>query len=354
MIAFFLPQRLRKKIEQNQPIVWMINLILIFVVLSLVHFILYRFIENATWEESLWVTWATFSTVGYGDFSAGTSLGRINSIIFGTIGIALLGTLFATVFETIQHKKDKRRFGFMGNPIKNGYIVFHFPGESTLRLFLREIYAVEGGVGVCLIDEVLEQLPTSITQEFGKKIHFIRGSSLDKNTYERANIEKNKAVIVFPKDPTSSASDGITNTVVKLLFSFVDEKTRVLYILVDEKNAWMFDKRAISISQDLEIFAIVQECQDKGSAVMIEKLLLNTEGANPRSVKPEKTIGFTWQQFQLAIAQKGICINPLALIHDDAPETCPTPETKILEGDRILIAAHNGYDWSKIEKQIIQ
>ena len=240
----------------------------------------------------------------------------------------------------------------MDNPIVNGYIIFHFPGESSLRLFLREICAIEGKVGVCVIDESLEQLPNGIIQEFGKKVHFIRGSSLDQKTYERANIAKNKVVLVFPKDPTSGESDGITNTVVKLVLSYVEENTRVLYLLVAENNAWMFDKRAIPISQNLEIFAMVQECQDIGSAVMIGKLLLNTEGANPRSVIPKQTVGLTWQQFQIAMAKSGIRANPLALIHDGEPETCPKPDILIQENDRILIATYSGDDWDQIEKKL--
>ncbi len=104
MITLFLPQRLRKKIEQNQPIVWLINLAFIFVLLFFVHFVLYKFIESSTWIDALWVTWATFSTVGYGDISAESVFGRISSVIFGTMGIDLLGTLFASVFEAMQHK----------------------------------------------------------------------------------------------------------------------------------------------------------------------------------------------------------------------------------------------------------
>ena len=160
-------------------------------------------------------------------------------------------------------------------------------------------------------------------------------------------------MIIFPKDPTSSDSDGTTNTVVKLVLSFVAEKTRVLYILVDQKNAWMFDKRAVSVSQDLEILAIVQECQDQGTAIMIERLLMNTKGANPRSVVPQKIIGYTWQQLQLGLAQREIHANPLALIHDGEPDSCPNPRTTIQDGDRILIAAHADEDWGKIEAQLV-
>ena len=36
MITLFLPQKIRKKLEQNQPIVWLINLAIIFIVLFLV------------------------------------------------------------------------------------------------------------------------------------------------------------------------------------------------------------------------------------------------------------------------------------------------------------------------------
>lgn len=242
----------------------------------------------------------------------------------------------------------------MDNPIKNGYIIFHFPGESSLRLFLREVTAVEGNVGVCVIDESIERLPAAITQEFGKKVHFIRGSSLDQETYRRANLAENKAVIVFPKDPGSSESDGITNTVVKLVLSFVGDNTRVLYVLVDERNGWMFDQKAIAISQAMEIFAIVQECQDAGSAVMIGKLLLNTAGANPRTFHPHKSIGLTWQEFQIAVARSGALANPLALIHDGEPESCPEPVTKIQPGDRIVIAAHEDLDLNKLEEQILR
>ncbi len=353
MITLFLPRRIRQKIEQNQPIVWLINLLFVFVIFFFIHLVLYKIIEeSASWEDALWVTWATFSTVGYGDISAKSTIGRLVSVLFGTIGIAILGTLFAAVFEAMQFKKDQRRFGFMDNPIKNGYILFHFPGESTLRLFLREIYAVEGKSDVCVIDESIEHLPSGIVQEFGKRVHFIRGSSLDEKTYQKANIAKNKAVIVFPKDSGSGESDGITNTVVKLIFSFAGDTTRVLFILVDERNAWMFDKRAISISQDLEVFALVQECQDVGSAVMIEKLLLNTEGANPNSVVPDKIVGLTWQQFQITLAKSGIRANPLALIQNGEPETCPDPKTTIQKGDRLLIAAHGDCDWKKMEKTL--
>lgn len=352
-MILFLPPKLRKIIERHEPLVWFINLIVVLVIMFIVHVFVYKWVEGVNWEESLWVTWATFSTVGYGDFSAQSTFGRFTSILLGTVGIAVLGTLFAATFEVMQYRKNQRRFGFMSNPIKNGYVIFHFPGEKTLRMFLREIYAIEGDVGVCIVDESIDELPPVIAQEYGKQVHFIRGSSLDKETYEKANLAGNKTVIVFPKDPSSGDTDGNTNTVVKLVLSFVGESTRVLYLLVDPKNGWMFDKRAIPVMQDLEILAIVQECQDSGTALMVERLLHNTRGANPKSVKPKQIVGFTWQKFQKAMITKNIRANPLALIRNGEPESCPDFDTKIQENDTILIAAYDDCDWEEIERKLI-
>ncbi len=353
-MMLFLPAKLKKVIERHEPLVWLYNLLIIFFFMFILHLFVYKWVEGVAWEEALWVTWATFSTVGYGDFSAQTTVGRFTSIILGTMGIAVLGTLFAATFEAMQYRKNQRRFGFMSNPIKNGYVIFHLPGEKTLGMFLREIYAVEGDVGVCVVDDSTDELPRSIVQEYGSRVHFIRGSSLDKETYEKANLANNKTVLVFPKDPSSGESDGITNTVVKLILSFVKEDTRVLYILVDQKNGWMFDKRAIAILQDMEILAIVQECQDSGTALMVERLLHNTLGANPKSVIPNKIIGYTWKEFQLAMITTNIHANPLALIHNGEPESCPEPETVIQKGDTVLIAAYDGFNWAEIEGRLSQ
>ena len=126
-----------------------------------------------------------------------------------------------------------------------------------------------------------------------------------------------------------------------------------MYILVDQKNGWMFDKRAIPVLQDLEILAIVQECQDSGTALMIERLLQNTMGANPKSVIPKKIIGQTWQEFQLAMANAKLRANPLALIREGVPESCPEPETVIQDGDTVLIAAYDDFDWAEIEGKLM-
>ena len=86
---------------------------------------------------------------------------------------------------------------------------------------------------------------------------------------------------------------------------------------------------------------------------MIGKLLLNTEGANPRSVIPKKSVGLSWQQFQIAIAKSGLRANPLALIHNGEPETCPQPDTKIEGTDRILIAVYDTEEWDNLEEKIV-
>ena len=114
-------------------------------------------------------------------------------------------------------------------------------------------------------------------------------------------------MIIFPRDPTVAESDGATKTIVNLLEDFVEKKTRIIHILVDPDNQWMFkNTRSISILESFELWAIIQECQDPYSAQIVENLLMNTRSANPKTITPKGIIGWTWGEFmQKAIILSG-------------------------------------------------
>jgi hypothetical protein len=110
--------------------------------------------------------------------------------------------------------------------------------------------------------------------------------------------------------------------------------------------------------ESFELFALVQECQDKYSSEIFEKLLLNTRGANPKTVIPTLTIGWTWEKFQhkLIATSKltGKKCNLFALIRDNDPETCPNLDLILQEGDYISIITFNDFNWLTFEKQMVE
>lgn len=55
------------------------------------------YFENMSFSDSLWWAFVTATTVGYGDLSPSTSIGRCIAVILMVSGIGLLGTLTSTI-----------------------------------------------------------------------------------------------------------------------------------------------------------------------------------------------------------------------------------------------------------------
>ncbi len=343
---------------KDAPLKWLIKVSTWCVLLFILFIVLFKVTEEVSWEESLWQAWQTFTTVGYGNQPAQTSAGRFVTMLISTLGIAFVGALFSAAFDYKQHLRNLKTTGQMKNPFKNGYVIFNFPGVATALSLVRELRAVEQNVGICIVDSRLEQLPGAITNL--PNIHFVKGDTIRRETYEMAKIDENKVVLIFPIDRNASESDAATKVIVDLVSRFVSNtKTRIIHVLVDSANGWMFEGTdATHIISDLEILAIVQESQDPYSAEIIETLLQNTSGANPQTFKPTKTKGWTWGQLAercIATSQRtGISCNLFALVQDGENMTCPNFDIVIKEDALLSIIAFNDFDWQNFENEMLK
>ena len=70
--------------------------------------IFYHFIEGWAWVDSIYFSVVTISTVGFGDFSPETALGKIFTMFYIIIGLGVFVTAATTVADAIikQAKED--------------------------------------------------------------------------------------------------------------------------------------------------------------------------------------------------------------------------------------------------------
>lgn len=333
-----------------------------FFLVSVIFVVLFKVIEDVSWDESIWQMWQTATTVGYGNEPAETVAGRILTMIAGTMGIALVGVLISGAFEIKQHFEDLRRYGMNANPFKDGYVLINFPGAENFRVLANEIRTAEPDVGICIVDGIIEEIPTSIVAEIAN-LHFIKGHALSRQTCEMARVKDNKAVLIFPLDKNTSDSDGTTLAIYSLISKQVTNKTRIIPMLVSAANEELFKdfygegKIVGTVWQNLDLLALVQECQDPHSAEIICQLLANTKGANPETVIPNRIAGWTWLDLVYKSAKlgrnKGVRINPFAIVHEDgSTETCPDPDYVLKKTDNLSVIAFPGFDWDKYEEKL--
>ena len=130
MILLLVPQRIRRRFAVRRPLLWVIDLLITALAVSVLFMFAYRYVENVSWQEAVWQVWQTATTVGFGNRPAETLLGRIATMFFGLIDIAILGAMIGAIFDEREDRRARRRSGLMKNPHKDGYVLFNYPGTS--------------------------------------------------------------------------------------------------------------------------------------------------------------------------------------------------------------------------------
>lgn len=72
----------------------------------LVGTVFYRFVEGLRWLDALYFSLITLTTIGYGDFSPETDLGKIFTIFYVLIGLGILAN-FINVVANNQRNVNK-------------------------------------------------------------------------------------------------------------------------------------------------------------------------------------------------------------------------------------------------------
>ena len=187
MILFLLPSRLRARLKRREPLVRMTDLLLLMFIMSWVFTFVLRYVEDLSVIEAIWQVWQTATTVGYGNRPAESVVGRIVTMLFGLSQIVVFGAMIGAVFDYRQDAKERRILGHMRNPHRKGYVVFNFPGEAEFRALIQELRYVEDDVPICVVDDRITSLPSTVAPLHN--IHFVHGSTLARETYERARID---------------------------------------------------------------------------------------------------------------------------------------------------------------------
>lgn len=85
-----------------------IYLVIATIVLILTGAEIYSVAENSHYLDSLWWAIATTTTVGYGDISPHTAVGKLIAVILMILGIGLIGSVTSTVTAFFLEEKNSR------------------------------------------------------------------------------------------------------------------------------------------------------------------------------------------------------------------------------------------------------
>ena len=296
--------------------------------------------------DSVWYSATSITTVGYGDLSPATIPGRLATmfLMYG-VGVACLPLAISNIVSYFVKQKEMVRSGMKDFKEQGGVVIVNFPGEHWVRVLMRELKGEPSlaDLPVCVIDPVLERLPSS---EHFENVSFVRGNTIDVDTYKRANLAAARYVLVLPRSPELPDSDAATHTVISVLRR--QTEARIIPVCVDGQNRHLFEESRALVALDLAIKAAVQEMSDPFVARALDNLVRNTEGCMPYSITVNKLAGTAVVEVEsalIALRKKKVGTRGgfKLLVHVRAgePEWLSEPGDCLQEGDVLLITGRN-------------
>ncbi len=247
------------------------------------------FFEQMPAVDAVWLTLTTATTVGYGDVSAATLLGRASTVVLLYIGgifvvAKVAGDYFEYRSDAYARKiKGAWRWNMTGHililrtPLRNGEQYF----VRLIRHFRDSKRFSEHPVQI-LTREFPEGLPESVRALEGV-VHY-HGTPDDDNNLRAVNVGDADVVVVLAKDESDSSSDGRTFDILHRV-SELGTKGTVLAECVDDRNR----ERLLKAGADIIIRPmraypglIVRTLVAPGSEQIFENLFVSTGDAYAR------------------------------------------------------------------------
>ncbi len=218
---FFVRKVLLRMVKMSNRVLFISSTLLI--ALSSIFIVLVEPETFPTVFDGFWWVMTTVTTVGYGDFSPVSVVGRLIAMFLYIVGIGLIGVVIGKVVEGLSMFRKKREEGNIVYKEENHYIIIGWSKKSQYAV--KEIIETHPDSEIIIIDE-LEKAPL-----LEENIHYIRGNASSKETLEKANVQKAKAVLIFADEKIhdNQLIDGKT----LLIASTVESMTSHVHTVVE-------------------------------------------------------------------------------------------------------------------------
>jgi voltage-gated potassium channel len=191
-----------------------IDLFLLLIIALLINIGVLIAFEGLSFSDAAWLTLTTVTTVGYGDLSAETLVGRMATVLLIYIfGIFLLAQIAGEWIDYRFERRDRKRLGQWRWNMKDHILILNTPeshGDSYLRLLVEQIRATSNMEEIP-IQVFSPQFPDGLPSDIALHGVVLRsGKPEGRVNLSEANIESARFVILMAVDTNDHRSDSVT------------------------------------------------------------------------------------------------------------------------------------------------
>ena len=230
---------------------------------------------------------------------------------------------------------------------KGHVLIVNVPSEARLKQLVEELKSDETyrKSDIVVISDQLEELPIR-----DEHVLFVRGSVLERETYERSEIAHATMAIVLATSYEDVTSDAIVASAIAVMDS-LNSEIHIVAECVNPKHKQLFDSvRCNSIVYSMGITGnlLVQEAQDPGIAQLVEVVTSNTRGTTLFSTEVRDAGFASYDEMAKSLIDHDInllCVNR-------GPDSLTSLKGVLPQsGDKLIYAAASRLAWDELAQK---
>lgn len=217
------------------------------IILFFTHVLAMRMLEGMTLGDAVWLTLTTATTVGYGDVSASTPLGRSATVIllyFG--GIFVLAKAAGDYFDYRIQARLRKKCGNWSWRMHDHILIINTPRENGEEFFSRVIEQLRASERYAdkMIQIVTRQYPQGLPDRLAKMegLAHYNGDGSDPDTLAKVDADKACVIVVLARSENDVGSDSRTFDILDHVNTLDVSNAIVLAECVDDRNRPRFRK----------------------------------------------------------------------------------------------------------------
>lgn len=336
----------KPSLQSPQSNAQLIRLFWIFIGISSSHTVAMMCFEGLSFSDSLWLTLSTITTVGYGDLSAKTDMGRATTIILIYMGgITLLAELAA---EYIEHRLERTSRKLKGRwewkKVKDHIVIINTPIQDSDRYLSRLIHHVRNTPDLeqlpiqILSNQYPDGLPSEIREQSVSHYH-AKAETL--GSLEKVNIDKAKFVLIIARNYSDSVSDSISFDILDRIKASNSGAYIVCEVVNDENRERFIEHGANSTIRPIRAYPeIITRAFDSPGTEKILENLFTHQGDHPHRYNLSVD-NIQWAPLACQIVNKGLGTLLAYIDINDQVVTNPEANTNVTAKALIVLVREN-------------